>query len=117
MRNARSESCDELLHFRRVDEGVQLAGFELLALFIQMEELGMRPEEDIAGHLPQFGEAVFVVGDDVGICGVVDQLVDDAGAAVEDDLVRLAGLGNGHGPGGAALGVAGREVRGQGDAA
>ncbi len=108
---------DKLLHFGGIDEGVQLAGFQLLALFFQIEKSGVRREEDIAGHLSQLGETSLRSRPRCGIVGVVHQLVDHRGAAVEDHLIRFAGFGNGHGPGGAAFGVAGRDVRGEGDAA
>ena len=67
------------------------------------------------GRLLEDFELVSIVGGDLGIGLVVDELVTgiDVGAADDDDVKRAAILLLVESPGGGALGMAGGEVRGQ----
>ncbi len=87
----------------------------------------MGAEEDVAGELAEGGEGVLEVGGDagvgLGVAGCGDELVVvERGEAADDDDVAelrggLAGDVDFHGPCGAAAGVAGGLVGGQGDVA
>src|SRR5690606_28164275 len=95
-------AIDEAPQLARVDERVRAALLHALALLGELVELGVRGEEDVGRERAQAREAALVIRDDRGIGAVAHQAVDDGGAAVKDDAVRPARLGDARRPGGTA---------------
>jgi len=92
-----------------VDEGVGATWLEAGGLFKQIEVCTVRAQEDVAGKRFEGFELLLEVGGHVGIGGIVDEVVagENVGAAYDDRVQSAAIFCELHGPGGAALGVAG----------
>ena len=111
----------------RVDPDFGALLREALQLGEQVEVNAVRAEEDVAGQGVQCGEGVLEIASDAGVgrwlAGAVDEVVlGPEGIAAEDhDIAQLRGWVAGEmyaeGPCGAAAGVAGGLVGGEGEAA
>ena len=102
-----------------VDEGVFVAVLEARVFLFHVEVAAVSAEEDVAGKILEDLKLVAVIGGDLGIGLVGDEFVAgvDVGAADDDDVKGATVFDFVEGPGGGAFGVAGGEVRGEGDAA
>ena len=71
-----------------VDEGVAVAGDEALIFFGEVEVAAVGSEKDVAGEALEDGESAAVVGGDLRVSGIVDELVAgiDVGATDDDDV-------------------------------
>lgn len=111
----------------RVDEDARAFARISAQLGQHIEIASMRAQEDVAGQGMQSGEGVLKVLTDAGVAyGVMrggDETIfrPESNATHDDDVAlscrAIAGDRRAHGPGGAAAGVAGGFVGGEGDAA
>src|SRR5262249_55164274 len=98
----------------RIDEGLAVTLLQSGVLAVQIEVVAMRTKEDVARQRLQDAKHLLVVGGNLRIAGVVDELVAGihVGAADDHDVVSRPTFPHGDRPGGAAFRVTGREMRG-----
>lgn len=102
-----------------IKKRIALDGVALLVLLVHSIIGTVRPQEEVAGQFLKDGERVGEVTGDLGIGGVLDQLIAwiHIRAANDHDVVLLARVGRLACPGGTTSCVAGSQMRGHGNAA